>query len=103
AALPSFALAAELRIEEADPFDHAAVKRHIASERVTTPAVHTERLVPVILIAQEPRDLRARYDPAWKLDRGIQMDPAADRVGIGPRECLVQRGEPARADVNIIV
>src|SRR5437867_4780808 len=87
AALPSFAPAAQLRIEQADSFDDAPVEGHIAAEGITIPAIHPERLVSEVLIAQEAGDFRARDDPGRKFNRGIQVDSAADGVGIGALEC----------------
>ena len=63
---------------------------HIAAEGVTIPAIHPELLLPKVLIAQEAGDFRARDDPGRKLYRGIQVDSAADGVGIGALECLGQ-------------
>ena len=62
-ALAPFAFATQLGIEEADSLDHAPVKGHVAAERVTALAVHPERFVPVILIAQKAGDFRAGNDP----------------------------------------
>ena len=64
AALPAFAFATELRIEQTDPRDHPAVKGHVASERVTALPIHLKRFVSEILITEESRDFRPGNDPA---------------------------------------
>jgi len=58
-----FALAPQLGIEKSDSLHDAAMERHVAAERIFASAIHAERVVPEVLIAEKSCDFRARDDP----------------------------------------
>mgnify|MGYP007118308661 CR=1 FL=1 len=82
--------------------DHPAVERHVAAVGVAPHPVHAERLVAQVLEPQEAFH-HVVADPGGQPNRRVQVDSSANRIGIVPDEAAVERRQPVRADLDVVV